>query len=54
MGMEGTWMRASTASMSRWLDGSSRSRMCGFVHVTRASATRDFCNRNGHAEFAAS
>mmetsp|Transcript_19452 Transcript_19452/g.58777 ORF Transcript_19452/g.58777 Transcript_19452/m.58777 type:complete len:107 (-) Transcript_19452:2453-2773(-) len=36
-------MSACTASMSKWLDGSSSSRMWGLVHVTLARATRDFC-----------
>lgn len=38
-----TWIRAWTASRSRWLDGSSSSRMWGCVKVTFANATRDFC-----------
>mmetsp|Transcript_13543 Transcript_13543/g.33239 ORF Transcript_13543/g.33239 Transcript_13543/m.33239 type:complete len:162 (-) Transcript_13543:415-900(-) len=36
-------MSALHASMSKWLDGSSSSRMCGLVHVILARATRFFC-----------
>ena len=34
---------ASTASMSRWLEGSSSSSRCGLANVTLAMATRLFC-----------
>mmetsp|Transcript_36510 Transcript_36510/g.79158 ORF Transcript_36510/g.79158 Transcript_36510/m.79158 type:complete len:278 (-) Transcript_36510:194-1027(-) len=37
------WISASTASMSRWLLGSSSSSTCGRLKVTRANATRLFC-----------